>query len=142
MNRRILFAALVLLILASLLLPACSKAGYLKVIEANWDVSFPDDAEEILSVSTPAGFHGDGERYHVFRCGGFEGFEPLLSWDDFTLDGAYYPSTMWSELEVAEEDLPQQGAYKRCRCVQADGSAVLFLFSVDHSLLYVIESFQ
>lgn len=53
------------------ILSACSSGynitGYNIIIEINWGISLPKSYEEIFSADSGASFHGDGERYHVFK---------------------------------------------------------------------------
>lgn len=46
---------------------AAGRNSYLKVIRNNWGLSLPAGCVEVYEIDSGPSFHGDGERYHVFK---------------------------------------------------------------------------
>ncbi len=64
MKIRNIVATMFLLLIITL--SACSS-DYSEVFEKNWGFSLPKGYEELYVIDSGASFHGDGERYHIFK---------------------------------------------------------------------------
>jgi len=63
----IVVVSIFLLITAILLIDKIYGPSYLRIIDMSWDILLPANCEEIYQIDSGADFHGDGQRYHVYK---------------------------------------------------------------------------
>lgn len=128
------------LALTLLIMFACAKKEYAKVIKDNWRIELPEGCQVIYVKQSEAGFNGDSERYHVFDCNNAQGMLELVEWyDGIVKENASY--RLLDVLGVEDADYPQPGIYKKYVQDKAGGSKLVLLYSPDSALLYVMEDF-
>lgn len=113
------------------------------VLWGNWGLVFPKDAEctQIYKKTSEPSFHGDGIRYHVFRCKNADAMQTAFEWKEISDESI---ETIESWLESIE--VPPERRTDFSKCVyeyrsQQDGSELFLLWNSQNSEIYVVESF-
>lgn len=125
------------------------RASYTSVLETNWRISLPYEAniKAIYEKDSGASFHGDGIRYHIFEYRQEEFVTQMLDWKAVENTTIYHESCSeaadeWlSEISVEEADYPE---YDNCLYwykAQEDNSEIIIFWDKDADLLYVLEYF-
>lgn len=131
-----------ILIAMAAALVSCTKTNYAEIIEHNWDLVLPSSCEQVYGVSSDPGFHGDGERYHVFSCSDAEAMSTLLKWSETVIKDTSFLFNVVAELDIDESYLLKPGGYLRYAKSHQDGSKLIVLYSPEQQLLYVLEDFH
>jgi lipoprotein len=132
---------LILIAMAAALV-SCTKTNYAQTIAHNWDLVLPSSCEQVYGVSSDPGFHGDGERYHVFSCSDAEAMSTLLKWSETVIKDTNFLFNVVMELDIDESYLIKPGGYWRYAKSHQDGSKLIVLYSPEQQLLYVLEDFH
>ena len=69
-NKSIIIAitAVILILLSGFILMIWNNHNdYKRTIAVNWGIRIPGTSEEVFEKESPAGFHGDNDRYHIFK---------------------------------------------------------------------------
>ena len=142
----IIFLAL-LLLLGLLLFPGGSD--YLDVMEANWDLTFPENAGWALLYGTDSGSspHGDGWRYHVYSYEQEKAVADLLPWSSKT--GSTFFSESYAdaceswldEINVSAEMRPDYECCQVFYSVQKDHSQLLIWWNASEKTVSFAEFF-
>lgn len=146
-NRRkgIIYLIIIVVVLAITLVGGYSiyrvNENYLNIIESNWGVQLPINAEEIYVSDSGASFLGDGRRYHVYQYEDNGDARNCLSWTsdkDVFLEKKI--RDILKELDVAKENYPDfQLEYKRYSEYDNDKSQMDILYFEELNKMYVIE---
>lgn len=80
---------------------------YTQILALNWELTLPSYEKEIYTTDSGQSFHGDGERYHVFRYGADSPISTAVSWQSGE-DAAVVSGTeaILNTLDVPEEHRP------------------------------------
>lgn len=140
---------LVLLLLAVLLFFPRSKSSYLSVIQTNWGLPFPEEAQWTQVYQTDSGPspHGDGWRYHVYSYEQEDTVAAMLPWTRETGETVFsesYADACEAWLDEIAVPADQRPDYENCRvfyAVQDDHSQLLIYWNVDMQTLSVAEFF-
>ena len=116
-----------------------------RVIAINWGIRIPDTSEEIYEKESPAGFHGDNDRYHIFKIK-----EDQQTTDFITnMNTGNHPGlqeyvrTILKTLEIPEEYSPQmEQKPKWILYSKNEWDKIAVLYMEKEQRLYVIEHFQ
>ncbi len=137
-------------VLAAVLYVSLAPPGYASVLEANWGISLPREAQckELYAKDTGPSFHGDGVRYHVFSYKHEDFMEWMLNWrpPSHTLGTRYYGSAeqaarAWlDEIGVPEGRRPDYSACDWRYLQKTYHNEALFFLDREQNLLYVIEN--
>ncbi|MBP3684587.1 MAG: hypothetical protein J6J12_06455 [Oscillospiraceae bacterium] len=147
MKRKWIFPLIPLLLLALLLFPGSSD--YLSVIEANWELSFPENAGWVLAYQTDSGPspHGDGWRYHVYHYGQENAVAAMLPWSrdtGTTVFSESYADACESWLDEISVPADWRPDYESCQvyyAVQKDNSQLLIWWNPSDMRISVAEFF-
>ncbi len=122
---------------------------YSYVLEINWGISIPQESHysEIYSQDSGSGFHGDGNRYHIFICRDIEPISEMFEWQPAEHETIFHDSYSDAAEEWLDEinvPLQERPDYENCLYwyqSQNDNSEIIILLDKDVSKMYVIESF-
>jgi len=132
--------SLILLIAVILVINRESSPSYLRIIELNWNISFPINCEEIYQIDSGASFHGDGLRYHVFKYDADITLNDFIPEQEISEDNIERISNVLSSLHVKNEFYPDfnnitLGTVQK----QSDNSKLYLCYTMSQRTLYVIE---
>lgn len=140
---KIVLLVLVVCAIAAYLLYA-ANAGYLSVVQKNWDLPFHPyySYKEVYQTDSGPSFTGDGWRYHVIEFKNEKKLDSYVDWAE---------GTVFHHQFEAEETLDQLGVedelrppYDQCDSWYRNGSRdkrdKIVLFQTG-STLYVVENF-
>ena len=119
-----------------------SYAGHFDVVESNWDVTLPWDADwqEIYGNNQRGGFHGDGLSYYVYTCEDGAEMDALFDWG--TTQRPHFDCEQWlDELGVPAEMRPPYTDCGMKRMTKAGGE-ILFWWHSESKTLYIAESYR
>lgn len=125
------------------------NSSYLSVIEANWELTFPEDARWKLLYQADSGPspHGDGWRYHVYAYEQEEVAASMLPWSRETGKTVFQESyslaaeTWLNAIQVPQEERPDYDACLVWFSSQHDNSQILIFRDPQRKTLYVAENF-
>lgn len=132
---------LVIVILVGLFLYEQINKPYSEIIYMNWSIILPNSYKEIYSVDSGASFHGDGERYHIFKYTKEDEISLSVNWEnnkDIAIETA--TEKILNTLNVSKENMPNfQSKYKYYTKLKDDSSKIYLIFDTDIKKLYIIE---
>lgn len=139
-------------IVACFFINTISFSNYSEVLEANWGLSLPADAQcsEIYDKNSEQGFTGDGWRYHVFTYKEAEPISKMFNWQtegQKTKHYSSYSETVNEWLNEIEVPLDERPNFKECvywyQSEVHNGiifDEIIFLWDNNQNKLYVAES--
>lgn len=147
MKRKWMILLVLLLFLGLLLVPGGSD--YLAVMEANWDLTFPENAGWALLYETDSGPspHGDGWRYYVYSYEREEPVSQMVPWAAETGSTVFsepYADACESWLDEIDVPAEMRPDYEGCQVfysVQKDHSQLLIWWSASERTVSFAEFF-
>lgn len=148
-KKRIVLAAVAVILIAGCCIGWKVFSAYSRVIEANWGITLPWKARltEIYEKDSGASFHGDGVRYHVYSYKYEDYIDLMFAWPPTEYPTIYYGTTSeaaeaWlDEIDVPAEERPD---YEKCSSwhkSQEDNSEIIFFWDSEQNHLYIVENF-
>ncbi|WP_343250932.1 hypothetical protein [Diplocloster hominis] len=140
-----IIAAVLIFFIVVILLVWINREDYQRVIAVNWGIGIPDTCKEIYEKESAAGFHGDNDRYHIFKCNQDQQtteFTASLHTGN-NLQIQEYVQTILKNLEISAENFPpldQELQWMMYTKNEWDKIAILYVPT--QQKLYVIEHFQ
>ena len=146
-TKHILFLLLGILLVCALLLS--SQAGYISVLEANWELAMPSNAQwqEVYATDSGPSPHGDGWRYHVYSYQKDASVAEMVEWLDTqgeTIFQKSYSEAAEEWLDVLEVPESKRPNYDDCIFWydhQNDNSQIILCLNREKKMLYVLELF-
>ncbi len=123
------------------------RSDYTQSIRTNWEISLPSGCSLTYKAQSASGFHGDGQRYHVYSVTDSEALELLFSWEDeesATIYAASYTEAIsnWlTNLSVKDGQYPNFSDCAYYYASQADNSELILVWDRGNNTLYVAEQF-
>ncbi len=112
------------------------------LLELNWDIRLPWNAQELYHVDTGPSFHGDGKKYTVFTSE----YPEKIEWSEeqgpteYTSDYGEFMEGIYQELSVPEDEKADLTQCVYFYFLREDGSQLLLLYNEDEKLLYGVEA--
>lgn len=151
MTRRRFILVVLLVLVVLLFLPqfGSREPAYLSVIESNWDIFPPRQAQWVLLYETDSGpsFHGDGCRYHIYSYEQEEPVAGMFFWsaeEGNTIFSKTYQEEAESWLDALNISRDLRPDYENCLrwyAVQDDNSQILIFWDAAAKSIYVAENF-
>lgn len=115
--------------------------SYTQIIDMNWSIELPNSYEEIYYIDSGASFHGDGERYAIFRYTEESEIKQSVNWENNKNTSIEMETgKILSMLNVSNENMPDfQKNYKYYTKVKQDASKIYLILFPDTKKLYVFE---
>lgn len=140
---------IVLILFAILLVYPRKEASYFPVIEANWGVVFPEEAQwdSVYQCDSGPSFHGDGWRYHVYTYAQETPVAALFSWSEETGEALFSKtyrdaSEDWlNQLEVPSALRPDYASCLTWYTSKGDLSQILVFWNAGAQTIYIVENF-
>ena len=106
-------------------------------IYLNWEIRLPFGGELVYEADSGASFHGDGQRYHVFRYESDEKLVDCLDWQEPSADAAEAANSFLDKIDVPDEERPD---FSQCSFWygQREDSSEIYIFW-GAVTLYVVE---
>ena len=119
-----------------------SGTSYLNTIKLNWNISLPNNCKEIYHVDSGASFHGDGERYHVFRYDADITLDAPISKLKASVYDRESVLNILSKLKAEKEFYPDFDSITHGVVLKQNDTSTLYLYySTLQRILYVTEDF-
>lgn len=141
---KVVFLFSMLVITAGLLLAhrISERNSYLRIIQANWQVDLPYGCRQLYEIDSGKSFHGDGERYHVFR---YEESKEQPVLEDGNLLSEASKGRVIAILESLRADKDWYPYFEKVTGKRIyrkqDGSFMYLLYEEEERKLYVVEYF-
>lgn len=115
-----------------------SDPSYLKVVEKNWNISLPRGCALLYKSDSGPSFHGDGERYHVFK------YEDDVIWNEPFYELRVTENDEERILEIIDNLNINKEFYPDFEninygLIKKKGMSTLYVCYSLHKMLYVIE---
>lgn len=145
MKKKVVFIAILSIFLLTAVILGIdqnSSPSYLRIIDMNWSISLPVNCKEIYQIDSGADFHGDGQRYHVFKYDTDITQNDLLPEQRISKNDKKRISDILSALKVKNEFYPDFSTITHeITQKHIDNSHLYLCYSKTLRVLYVIEDF-
>ncbi|OPJ59592.1 hypothetical protein [Clostridium oryzae] len=118
------------------------NAVYTEIIKINWNIKLPMPYKQIYSIDSGPSFHGDGERYHIFKYKNEVKLSRSVDWyDDKNKSVEASAKKVLLTLGVSKYHAPNfKHNYKYFVKYKNKNSKMYLIFDIDTRKLYVIEN--
>lgn len=147
-NKSIIIAitAVILILLSGFILMIWNNHNdYKRTIAVNWGIRIPGTSEEVFEKESPAGFHGDNDRYHIFKINQDQQTTDFITSMNTgkNLQLQEYVQTILKNLEITAENYPSlEQELQWIMYSKNNWDKIAILYSPTKQKLYVIEHFQ
>lgn len=131
------FVTILCTILYAMLVTGGTEQG---TIYLNWNIRLPFGGELVYELDSGPSFHGDGQRYHVFRYENDEKLVDCLDWQEPSIDAAEAANSFLDKIDVPDEERPDFSKYSFWYGQQEDSSEIYIFWG--EVTLYVVEELQ